>query len=649
MVWAPRDRRPPGNLKCNAAVLDDVEPPEFFRQLGRQCTLVAHNAFRFDAPVWHRFIGEAEWYDTLYPARVAGLPGKLNDISMALAGRGKKDAAAMRLLSRATVRGGAVVYPVGTPPLWESLVAYNIDDVELLEHVYNRTRGFVEPDVVAAHLNINARGILVDQEYLRALADMWTDLEAQAGIDVHRLTKGELDGSALRSVPRMKAWLEKHGVRLASLDRKSLEAMYDDPERFFEGADDTELIAAVLKIRQLATRTSKAKIKRIFELIGAGGRVYDCIVYYGAHTGRFSGRGFQPHNFPRGVKGLDVERCVADPRIETVREEAAKVKASADDTLATLLRPVIVPPPDELLGIIDYASIEARGVAWIAREDSLIQQFASGEDVYCTMAARIFGRPITKRDVRERFIGKETVLGSGYGMSAHKFTVQCNARGIDLEAAGTTAEACIDAFRDAYPAIAGRRTGPRGGRTGGLWKDLSEALNLVVRRRIPNMTRGRCEFRMDGNDLDVKLPSGRSMRYRNARIEDVVPGYCAMLGLPPMPKPTVVYDHPHGYSRALYGALMTENIVQALCRDILVDALVQLERAGYRTVLHVHDEIVYEGATDENMERACCIMSRGPLWAAGFPIGVEGFCSPRYVKAPFKGYRVFAALGGKLV
>jgi DNA polymerase len=320
-----------------------------------------------------------------------------------------------------------------------------------------------------------------------------------------------------------------------------------------------------------------------------------------------------------------------------------------DDVLNALLRPVFVARPGHKLLILDYGSVEARGVAWVAGESKLLDIFAdTSRDPYCEMAERIFGRPVTKADKRERHVGKEVVLGSGYGMSAPKFAARCKLLRIDLDAAGTTAEACIAAYRDTYTRIAGRQEGKW--RRGGVWKAYQAAAFAAVQEGGTH-TAGRCQFALDGRHLAITLPSGRRLIYRNASVQDRVPGYCKMLGIPEVAKPTLIYSHPRKYEGTLYGGLICENIVQAVCRDLLAAAMVRAESAGLPVVLHVHDEMVCEVPSDtaaDSLAAAARIMSAPPVWADGFPIVVEGYTGTRYTKTPFAGETEVKVMGGKI-
>ena len=216
-------------------------------------------------------------------------------------------------------------------------------------------------------------------------------------------------------------------------------------------------------------------------------------------------------------------------------------------------------------------------------------------------------------------------------------------------------EAVVEVYRDNFPAIAGYHAGifPDTGnpiRSDGLWHQLNEAaMSTAQTGRVE--AAGKCVFRMQGADLLVELPSGRELVYRSARVEDRVPGYCALFGLPARPKATLVYDSPRGEAM-MYGGKWAENLTQATCRDLLAKALLIAENQGLNPLLHVHDELICERPTEvaeDDLRRLAVVMSTPPAWAIGFPVKVEGFTTPRYGKSPWKGSLVVEAVNGRIV
>jgi DNA polymerase len=660
-VTVPRAYGEPGPVH----VYVQPQLPDAVVQAVRQDRVfVAHNCAGFDAHVWTAKLQPVprRWYDTIYAARTIGLPGKLALIGQRLAGVGKDEG--QKILSR-------VIHDNGKPPppgYILPILRYNLCDVLLLNRLFEATTGQDSEDALLdVHEAINDRGVYFDSTLAQRICDLSRQTIQRAAAEIARLTGGKLHEGNIRSIPQMTAWLREQGVQLPNLRRETVSRFIDHPEVFDSPEDHTAedgdgrpispVVPAVLRLRQAATRITGPKLHRAMEAVDADHRIRDLLVYHGAHTGRWSSSRVQVHNLTKGLAKLDLEALLAAPltyeSLEAVIEANRKHHpfATPDDVLSTLIRPTLRAAPGSVLLTCDYAAIECRGVAWVGGEDRLLDVFWADGDVYLDMARMIFGRAVTKADKTERNVGKVTVLGAGYSLSAAKFAMYAANNGIDLAAAGVTAEQCIEQFRTAYPQIAGYPTGTLDGkvmRGGGLWHKYGEAaMQAVAGKKVREA--GRCRFCLEDGCLVIQLPSGRRIVYRQARVEDRVPAYCALLGLPPRPKPTVVCDGPKGEA-VLYGGKITENVVQGLCRDLLADALVRLEAAGLPVVLHVHDEAVCEvpaAGAEEALHRMAAVMSTAPAWAEGFPVKVEGFACDRYVKSPFKGGVEVKYLNGK--
>lgn len=664
-VWSPLTDMP---LPLN--VVKGKLPKMVEKAMRKGDVFAAHNAAGFDAWAWEllaTWLPQPQWIDTMPLARASGLPGKLELIGKAL-GIGGKDAAgerAMKMLTKAVAKPGGVAYVVGTQALWTSMLEYNLRDVEIMVELFKECeRGTREPAVLNADQKLNERGVCVDREMLLELWETWTEGEEDALRRVEILTDGQLIGADLRSHVKVKKWLESQGLRIESLERKSLEQLYDDPEEFM--GDDSNgkasLVIEVLRLRQIAVRAGKGKLETALAATVEDERARNLFVYWGAHPGRWSGRGLQPHNMPRGLgkDKMDLGRALSQRPItaQSVRDCLKPDKLGKlpflDDALATLVRPIFVAPLGKMLPVADYGAVEARCVAWLANEERLLATFRDPKkDTYCDMASMIYGREITKADEAERFVGKGVVLGCGYSMSPPKFDLTMRRVGVSLADAGVTAEQCVEAYRDAFPAIAGRKSGSRF-RKGGLWRSLANAAtNAVESPGTPfAAANGKVVFELRDKHLMMVLPSGRRMWYRLAKIEPVVPGYCKALGLPEIPKLTLTWQHPRGHRAQLYGGLLAENVSQATCRDLLADAFVRAEAACLFPVMHVHDELGCEADEDDveaKTSELARLMSIGPNWSEGFPILVEAFSGKRYTKGPLPGAFKVTALNGRII
>lgn len=662
----------------------------------------AHNVSNFDRFIWANAIQRkrigpipSRWADTLYLSRLAGLPrGGLDDVAKRLLGESKDNAKKIiRPLFFAEWENGEVVYPTILPGMIEPLIRYCSVDVLILAKLWDIFSDLpVEVDAINAHDAINERGIKCDLGLAGRLSLVSIEASRRAGEDVEKLTNGELYGDRpdrkgnLRSVDKVHAWLKKHGVEITmevhteegttrkkTLRKDVVEQYLNNP--FLMLDEDTEvnltflksfnenvlpLVTKVLRCRATATRITSAKTDRMVKRVGKNGRLHDLHTYHKAHTGRASSQGVQIHNLPRGRKGINLAGLLEAHERGTWPNSSFDAydfiagtltpPATVDDAMSSLIRPCMLAEDGHTLGIVDYAAVEARGIAWIAGEEKLLDVFKAGRDVYREFGAILYGRPIT---ATERQVAKICILGLGYGMGEEKFALTCSLLGVDLKANNLTAAKCVETYRAAYQRIAGSYSGSYMGkamRRGGIWEQLNTAaLKAVIEGGVH--TAGKCNFMYVDGTLIVVLPSGRQMRYFNCRVEDRVPSYAIALGISARTRATIVYDGDRGET-TMYGGKWAENVVQAICRDLLYTAIVRAYYEKLPFVADVHDETIGEyllSGAEYSLNRQCIIMSDPPSWADGFPIGVEGYLSRRYLKEAPKGAYCVEALNGVIV
>lgn len=648
--------------------------------------LCAHNAYGFDRGIWRKcvapLIGESslddsrDWLDSLPIARASGRGGRLDVIAKQLIGVGKDQA--KKLLPKLTTAkpslfGDGFGYPAINAGELQAFTRYAVGDVELLRRMWSEFDSInVEADVIACNDRINARGVGVDVELSEIVKQLSRYSTSKAAEEIKRLTRGALHADNIRSGKVVHEWLGNYGITITDengkpcLRKDQVQKFIDSPyileENLTAATEIPPVCIEVMRLRMKALRITDAKVERAQLRTGADGRLRDLLAYWAAHTGRFSSYGVQIHNLPRPKNEIaaQIEPLLNThtvvpyvPCIDRAEKDIARVfdsikahipepvegatGATVDDICSALIRPSFVAAPGHVFCIADYAQVEARGAAWLAGEEKMLDAFRAGRDLYKEFAARMFHCTIEQVTKDQRQIAKSAVLGCQYGLGATKFRIYAANNSCDLSAAGITAEQVIDTYRDEFQKIAGWRP-DRGKnfRVGGLWKNLESAVKECVGTGA--ITRAhRCVFELRARELVCTLPSGRELIYPNARIEDVIPPYVYTYGLDPIPKATVVYDSERG-TKSLYGGLITENIVQAMCRDIMCNALVNLERADYSTVFHVHDEIGCEepaALAREKLTGMVRIMSTAPAWAEGFPLEVEGYTCPRFNKAPF--------------
>lgn len=429
----------------------------------------AHNLCGFDRFIWEECVAKrglgslpTRWADTLYLARLAGLPrGGLDAVAEQLLGTSKDAAKKIVMpLTRGEWVNGEPEYPRVQAGMIDPLVRYCSVDTLILAQLWEKFSDLiVESDAIQAHQNINDRGIAVDLSLSTRLVIVAAEASRRAAEEIEELTKGELYGDTatrkgnLRSTEKVHAWLKKQGVEIVmevagetgtvrkKTLRKDVVEQYlanpllmlgEDTEVSLEvlknfNADVLPLVTKVLRLRVTATRITSAKAERMGKRACADGRIYDLHTYHKAHTGRASSQGVQIHNMPRGKKGVKVGKLLTAHENGEWPKDAAKAYdfiysecldpverqkgLTVDDALSSLIRPCFLAAKGHKLGIADYAAIECRGIAWIAGETKLLDAFAAGRDVYCEFASILYGKTVTKDMKVERQVGKTVILG----------------------------------------------------------------------------------------------------------------------------------------------------------------------------------------------------------------------------------------------
>ncbi len=580
--------------------------------------LAAHNAMGFDrfaaAAVWDVPI-DGPWVDTAELARRAGLPGALDAL-----GTRWLDIPKDKVASRFTRNLSSVRRPAGDidADTWRGLtptekkqrgaqptidgaamdrvVAYCVSDVEILAHGWDQLEPWLEvdEDTSAAERAVNDRGIGFDVKLARRL------LECDA----------ENRDKMLRKVGRKLAMSPGKVREIAS-----------SPVQFTEytGAENAqkqtvaELVTqggragAMAEARQALASIARGKLEAGLAHVSADGRLRDSHRYYGAHTGRWSQRGMQLHNMPRPADrfdGVDVD--------EFTEAFLAGDNSADREEIDLMLRACLVAKPGYTFVVCDFSGVEARALAWCAGDSGALEVFASDRDPYKTAAATIFGVPYdTIGKDEKRQAGKIAELACGYGGGANALLNMAAGMGIDLEASGVDAATVVKGWRRLHAPVVR------------FWREIENAFMSAVRGVPADVACFSFVPADDGSAVAAILPSGRPIVYEEAELTRGPYG------------PSPVYMNTKGFREHTYGGKLTENLIQALCRDLLAEALVRVERKGMHPVLHVHDEIVCEvpirGAS-KSYDTLRGEMLKLSDWAQGFPIGASGHIARRYKK-----------------
>lgn len=449
----------------------------------------------------------------------------------------------------------------------------------------------------------NEYGVRVDIPTVKIIK-RHVDARSKELLDIaHAITGG------LKMTQREKLldWLTANGLPLPDLKGITVENALADP---FE---DMTPARRVLEIRHYTTQSSLAKLTTMIESVCRDGRIKGLIQFLGAgRTGRWAGRLVQVQNFPKGIPGLKTYEMVECSELLNV-DTLDLIYGDAFYVFSSYLRSMLTATEGKLLCSADYSAIEARITAWLAGETWLIEYFASGGDPYCAQATDVFGRPITKADEFERFLGKQLVLACGFGVGVDKFIEHCFKLGVVIPR--ELAEKAVASYR------------ARNKRIVALWYDMERAMRRAMERPGSIQTHRGIGFKFNGkNWLQVRLLSGRLLSYHRPHIGQF--GDLQYMGVDQRTK--------DWGPQKTWGGKIVENVVQATARDIMADAIMRLDEQypEYRYLTSVHDEVIAECLPEHaDAKRFGAIIAELPAWAEGLPAKCDSWCGFRYRKA----------------
>lgn len=567
---------------------------------------VAHNA-QFErvcfSAAWARscgnpthgtYLNPEDWIDTQALAAEWGYPQGLDALAKAL-GVEEKDTAGTRLISlfckpvNRGARKGKRNLPEDYPEDWAAFVEYCRQDVVTLRAVEQKLGSWPTPAEAEAYYTdqrINDRGMPVDVDMAAIAVQVAEDNRMLQEIEFTNLTGVQNPGSG----PQVMAWLAAQRVPLPNLQKETIETA-------LQGSLPTKVRQA-LELRQELALVAAKKYTAAIARTSPDGRLRGGFKFFGAHTGRWAGSGVQMQNLPSATLTCSCQQCTDDPKhpgafnhVEGVIAAAVldlKLGLGADaHTLKALVRAMFVGP----FTVVDYAAIEARVVAWLAGEEWALQAFRDGRDIYVETAERMGG--LTRKE------GKVAVLALGYNGGVNSLRVM-GAEGDDDKL-----QYLVNQWRGANPAIVG------------LWHAMDHAF------KFGGPVGDRLYVEKDGTDRLLRLPSGRAIVYHDVRL-----GWVEKWGKR-VQQASFADPKPGAPRTSTYGGRLVENVTQAVARDVLAEALVRLDGAGWPVVGHVHDEILVLGKNQPAITRQ---MTVTPKWAAGLPIDGAGFVCARYRK-----------------
>jgi len=549
---------------------NEEETPEILEQIDWAATaVVCHNTL-FDAYILTQYYGykPAFYYDTAAMSR-----GLYPNMSASLANACKRE-----FPNDETKRKGEeLVNAKGVrdldPELDAQIGGYCIQDVDLTYELFKSySAGYPDKELQIIDLTVRMfvePKLMLDRGSLIAYKDDITKRTEQA------IQDSGVTREVLASQVKFKEHLESLGITVPTKKSpttgQQIPAFGKNDSAYIQMCNMYPEYNHIWEAREMVkSRIEETRAQRFIDSCNPDGTFSIPLRYYAAHTGRFGGSDkINLQNLPRGSK----------------------------------LRTALMAPEGQKLYIADLSNIEARMLAWLAKEHELVQAFATGRDVYCEFASQIYGRTITKADKLERYVGKTAILGLGYGMGADKFQATLKTGSPSVDVGDATAQAIVMQYRAMYSNI------PR------LWSGMKDSLFQMINPRGIGLKYGPLTIQRHA----LELPNGMRLSY---------PGLHYQAG-------QFIYKTEREMIRT-HGPRITENVVQALARLVITDQMLEIQALPeVDIVLQVHDEIIAIGSeynADATMDKIIEIMRTAPEWCQDLPLDAEGGVSQVYDK-----------------
>lgn len=574
----------------------------------------AYNA-QFERVCLSRYLGHwldpHQWRCTAVMASYLTLPARLADVAVALKLTQQKMEEGKELIRYFSVpckptktNGGRTRnLPVDAPDKWAVYKQYNAQDVETERAVRKALEAWPLPEheweLYALDQIINDRGVRVDRKLVKNAMAVDAAFSEAACQRAKELTGLENPGS----VAQLKAWLADQEMPMESLAKKIVQE---------KAAQAEGIVAELLNLRLELSKTSVKKYEAIARTVCRDGRVRGLLQFGGAsRTFRWAGRSVQIQNLPQNhLPDLSLAREI----VKTGDEEQLELLfGSVPNTLSELIRTAFIPKDGCRFIVADFSAIEARVLAWLAGEEWVLEEFRGKGKIYEATASRMFHIPqetIIKGNPNYEYRqkGKQATLSCGYGGGVGAL------KAMGAKMPEEEMQPLVDAWRAANPSIVA------------FWGALDRAARKVIRSKTSTHV-GKLTLYWKDDKMLVRLPSGRNLCYQSPHFTENRFGSDAIGYYAPNAAGQMV-------EQETFGGKLAENVTQAIARDILAHAMLNLEAAGYPIVFHIHDEAVMEAPFGKgSTEDACRIMAIQPEWAKDLPLRADGDEMPYYQKA----------------
>lgn len=534
-------------------------------------------------------------------AAMLGLPRSLKEVAKALGLKNQKDMEGHKVMLKYSKFKRGKSKTVGAIDL-NKIQAYCDQDVA----VEKELDAFLPPlpakeqQLFELTLKINRLGVPIDFDTVKAIQRKVSEkndillkaIDENTGISGRDLSRRDFILDHLKSL----------GVNLPDLKKETVEKAVADSRLIGEAR-------LILETKLLVGKSSLKKFEAMEARIESDGRIRGNLLYHGASTGRWSAKGVQLQNIPRGQIDNKAYTDIYRLSLSDFEKKYGDIHSAAQ----RMIRGCICAPHGKELLVFDLGQIEARVITWLADDFDLLEEFRTGRDVYKVMASKLLAKPYSSITKDDRQLGKLTTLALGYGMGWEKLID--TAKGYGLQMDEFEARDLVKLYRRQNTAITG------------FWKQCEWAMSDAIdhRGRAFRLSNNRLKFGYCNNAdfLKVFLPSGRALYFYKPRITSRGISYLGR-------------NKSGGLDRAsgkLYGGKIAENIVQAVARDIMAEEMLKLETEGFKIILTVHDEVLCEEDIDaDRFDEMKQIMLEVPDWAEGLPLAVEGYQAKRYRK-----------------
>jgi DNA polymerase len=525
---------------------------------------------------------------------------------------------------------------------------------------------------------INDKGVSVDIEGIQYLKKKILDKKERLTEEIKKLSEGDYQFNSVKQLQKTMTWLADKGIFVESIKAENVKKLLKEQEL----PDD---VRRMLEIRQEFAKSSVSKLDAMERMACPDKRVRGALVYAGAQTTtRWSGKGIQPQNFPRDTySNKDVDRI-----LNMSMNEIELIYDNIFNVASRCLRGMIIPEEGKELYAIDFSSIEARVLAWLAGENKKLLNFRDNKPIYEIAASDIYGIPYTEVTKKQRQVGKTAELALGYQGWTPAFYVMAEAYGVsypeeeredllnewkqNLLTKYENFVSKVDAMEKRTPEQKqalknkGKRIYARDLKLGlsqdniertifetwakpiimawrnvnpnivSFWRNIEAAAKSAIENPGKTYSYRGIKYCVTGNGattyLRCRIPSGRLLTYfkpglKETKVHNQKKQVITYFGVDSQSKAWV--------QKTSYGGKLTENIVQATARDLLADALLRMDEKLFNIVFHVHDEIVVEeekGKGQALFNHIKELMEYVPSWAEGLPLGADGWYGGRYQK-----------------